>query len=115
MAAPSLTVPDWPTGEDLRRWHSATPLTDAVDALVDECVADAAASVWERIDTTLLPEDESCPRTVFRAIVLEAARLLYRPGSPHGVAAFGEVALRLRSVDVDVDNLLMPWRGASIA
>lgn len=106
--APSLTTA-WPVGNDLRKWLTQNQVSAPVDAqLIDECVADATAKVWEKMAAVgKEPADgDPCPRTVHRAIVLESARLLYRRMSPHGAVQFGDVAIRLRSVDVDVEDLL---------
>jgi len=103
-----VLVTEWPTGDSLRLWLTQNAVGVQADLeLVDEIVGDASASVFEDIDPAKLPDDpDLCPRTVARAIVLEAARLLYRRQSPHGMAAFGDVALRLRSVDIDVEKLI---------
>jgi hypothetical protein len=103
-------VTKWPVGDDLRAWLGEDAVSAVTDAnLIDECVADAAAGILERLDPAKLPAEEEdediCPRSVHRAIVLEAARLLYRRQSPHGVAAFAEVAIRLRA-DPDVESRL---------
>lgn len=111
MAHPVLTT-TWPTGADLKAWlESAGALSAADEAMLDEMVADAADAVYRSIDPNKLPDDVNlCPRSVSRAIVLTAARLMYRKQSPHGVAAFADVAIRLRTVDVDVEMLLGPFR-----
>lgn len=108
MAPTDLTT-EWPTDATLRAWLP----TDAVSALTDatilgEVVADATADVFDELDPDRLPDDGSCPRPVARAIVLEAARLLYRRQSSHGVAAFSELAIRLRD-DPDSHRLLSRW------
>ncbi len=110
MPHPTL-VTTWPAGNDLRSWLSENGVSAQMNVeLVDEVMADASAKVYESIDPGKLPVDvDQCPRTVARAIVLEAARLLYRRQSAHGVAAFGDVAIRLRTADVDVEKLLQPY------
>jgi hypothetical protein len=102
---------DWPDGDALRAWLSSNAVSIQVDTeLVDEVMEDASASIYESIDPDKLPENtDKCPRSIARAIVLEAARLLYRRQSPHGMAAFGEVAVRLRTADVDVEKLIRPY------
>jgi hypothetical protein len=107
MPHPTLTT-TWPDGDDLAAWLGATAVDPgADDDLLDEVLDDAAAIVYAKIDPNKLPEDDDlCPRAVSRAIVLEAARLWYRKQSPHGVAAFADVAVRLRTVDADVEELL---------
>lgn len=111
MPHPTLTT-TWPDGDDLRRWlgpQAVSALTD--EDLVDDMVADASAKLYEQIDPGKLPDDvDECPRSVHRAIVIEAARLLFRTQSPHGIAAFGDIAVRLRTADVDVETLLAPFR-----
>lgn len=99
-------------GNDLRAWLGTGAVSAITDAeLIDELIADASATIYESIDTLKLPVNpDLCPMTIFRAIILEAARLLYRRQSPHGAAAFGEVAIRLRNVDVDVERLLRKYR-----
>ena len=108
---PSLYT-TWPDGDALRAWlTSANALSAADDGLIDEVILDATATVYESIDPNKLPDDDNqCPRSVARAIVLEAARLMYRKQTPHGIAAFPDVALRLRTVDADVEKLLAPYR-----
>jgi hypothetical protein len=99
----------WPTGDQLRVWLTQQGVSAAVDgALVDDVVATATAKLVDLCDANGKPLDLDgpCPTTVSMAIVLEAARLLYRRQSPHGAAAFGEVAIRLRTIDVDVEALL---------
>jgi len=110
MPSPSLTT-NWPTGDDLRRWWSDHGATMQVDTqILDEVFADASATIFQQLDPEKMPTDpEECPRSVARAIVLEAARLLFRAQSPHGVAAFGEVAIRLRTADVDVERMIEPY------
>ena len=94
-------------------------LLRSVDAeLLPEVMADATATVYESLNPDLLPDQEgdpavACPFAVRRAIVLEAARLLFRKQTPHGIASFGDVALRLRTVDVDVAKLLGPLQTAT--
>lgn len=111
MPHPTLTT-TWPTGNDLRRWLGPQAVSMVTDVdLVDDMVADAAAKLYEQIDPGKLPENpDECPRSLHRAIVIEAARLLFRTQSPHGIAAFGEIAVRLRTADVDVETLLAPYR-----
>lgn len=111
MPHPTLTT-TWPNGDSLREWLTENSVSVQTDTeLIDDLVADASASIYETIDPGKLPEDtDECPRTLARAIVLEAARLLYRRQSPHGMASFGEIGLRLRSADVDVDRLVQPYR-----
>lgn len=106
-----VLVTTWPTGNDLRKWLTDNGVSAQVDFdLIDEVTADASATVFEQLDPDKLPENvDECPRSVARAIVLEAARLLYRRQAPHGVAAFGEVALRLRTADVDVEKMIDPY------
>jgi hypothetical protein len=106
-----VTVTTWPDGQALLEWVGPDTLSDSSAALADELVADATDAVLDRIDTDKLPADpEECPRAIRRAIILEAARLLLRRGSAHGMVSFGEFALRLGAVDVDIERLLRPWR-----
>lgn len=111
MPAPEL-VTTWPTGDDLRTWLGDGAVSAVTDAeLIDEVVADASALIYEQLNPDLLPTEDlvggiDCPRRVARAIVLEAARLLYRTQSPHGAAVFNEIAIRLRAVDADVEQLI---------
>ena len=111
MPAPTLTAA-WPVPEDLEKWLAQSQVAAATLAdLIPDVLDEAGASILERIDTDKLPTDpEACPRVIRRAIILEAARLLYRRQSIHGAAAFGDVAIRLRSVDVDVERLIHPYR-----
>lgn len=109
MPLPSL-VTTWPTEVELAAWLGPDAVAATTANLFPEVVADATATIYGQIDTEKLPVDpDECPRPIARAIVLEAARLLYRREAPHGAAAFGEVAIRLRSVDVDVERLLHDW------
>lgn len=110
MPHPTL-VTSWPTADTLRTWLAGQAVGEGVDTdLIPEVIADASATIYERIDPDKLPENvDECPRSIARAIVLEAARLLFRRQSPHGMAAFGDVALRLRSVDADVQLLIEPY------
>jgi len=109
MPRPALVV-EWPTGDDLRAWLPSEAVSAVTDAtLIDLVVADAAASIIERCDPAKLPSDEDqCPRSVHRAIVLAAAKLLYRRQAPHGLAAFAEVAVRIRA-DTDAESALLPF------
>lgn len=104
-------VTTWPNGEDLRLWlGGSSVLTDEALIATDEIVLDATAVIRERIDATKLPVDVAeCPRSVARAIILEAARLLSRRDSTVGVVSFGEFATRLANVDVDIEACLRVW------
>lgn len=111
MPHPTLTT-TWPGADDLRKWLGDQAVGAVTDAtLIPELVADASSWVYGQIDPNKLPEDtDECPRDVARAIVLHAARLLYRRQSPHGLAAFNDIAVRLRTVDADIEALLARWR-----
>lgn len=101
----------WPTGATLTAWVGPTTLAADSTALTDDLVADATATVLDRIDTDKLPTDPmQCPRAIARAIVLEAARLLSRRFAANGIASFGDFAVRLATVDADVARLLLPYR-----
>jgi hypothetical protein len=110
MPRPSATTA-WPTANDLKSWLGDHAVSHQVEAtLFAELVAEASTTVLELVDPRKLPADEDdCPRGLHRAIVLEAARLLFRRQAPHGVAAFGEVAIRLRTADADVERLVGPY------
>lgn len=105
-------VTTWPTGETLREWLGGTgALSNTALDHLDEVVADATAVILERVDPAKLPVVATeCPRSVGRAIVLEAARLLSRKDSTHGLVSFGEFAARMSSVDVDIEACLKAWR-----
>lgn len=109
MPRPELVV-EWPAGKDLRLWLGPDAVGTITDTtLLDALVDDATASMLTRLDPAKLPDDENeCPRDVHRAIVIDAARLLYRRQSPHGAAVWNEVAIRLRE-DPDVESRIEPY------
>lgn len=104
-------VTTWPTGQDLRAWLGGSDvLTNEALVATDDIVLDATAVILERVDETKLPVDPAqCPRSLARAIILEAARLLSRKDSTNGVVSFGEFAARLANVDVDIEACLRAW------
>lgn len=105
-------VTAWPTGQHLVEWvGGAGALTDTSLVLADDLVADATAIILDRVDPDKLPATSTdCPRQVARAIILEAARLLSRRESSHGLVSFGDFAARLANVDVDIEACLRHWR-----
>ena len=107
----TVTTTTWPTGASLVTWIGGVGhLTDQALTQIEDVMATATATIVERIDVRLLPDDDSCPRAVGQAIVLEGARLLSRRDSPQGVVAFAEFAARVARVDVDIEALLAAWR-----
>lgn len=105
-----MTTTTWPTGAELVAWVGPDTLSDSSMEIADELVADATETIRDRIDLDKLPSSGECPRPIARAIVLEAARLLSRKGSAHGIVSFGEFAVRIATVDVDIERLLTAWR-----
>ena len=106
-----MSVTTWPNAGSLISWlPDGTRLTDGAESLLTEIVADATDAVLDRVDPAKLPTDhDECPRTIARAIVMEAARLLSRRDSTNGVIAFGEFSIRATGTDADISRLLKPW------
>lgn len=51
------------------------------------------------------------PQSVELAIIMTAARLYKRTGTPEGLTTFQDFgAIRVSAFDADVDNLIMPYR-----
>ena len=101
----------WPSSTTLRIWlPDGLALSDEAELVLADVVADATDAILERIDLDKLPTDPlDCPRTIARAIVLEAARLLSRRDSANGVIASGEYTIRTTTNDADIARLLKPW------
>jgi len=100
----------WPTLEDLAGWvgNSAISAESTYDMV--GIMATARETIEQAIDVRKLPVDGTCPATIRQAILLEGARLLARKDSAHGVVAFGDLAFRIATADVDIERLLVPWR-----
>ena len=104
----------WPDEDDLAAWiPDGANLSVDFLALLPDLIADATDAILERIDTGKLPDGypdgETCPRTIWRAVLLEAAHLGTRRDSANGVVAFGEYTIRV-NVDRDIAELLKFWR-----
>lgn len=106
-----MTTTTWPDGAALSDWLGGPQgLKSSSLVMLADIVADATAIILDRVDPGKLPVDVAqCPRPVARAIILEAARLLSRRESTHGVVAFSEFAVRLANVDVDIEACLRHW------
>lgn len=106
-----MSVTTWPNGASLAAWlPDGANLSEGAQALLQDVVDDATDTVLSRVDPGKLPTaPEECPRTIARAIVLEAARLLSRRDSANGVIAFGEWTIRATNNDADVTRLLRGW------
>ena len=106
-----MSTTTWPDGNSLATWLGGTDALSADGvAMLPELVDDATAIILDRVDSEKLPTDPlECPRPVARAIVLEAARLLSRRDSAHGIVSFGELAVRLAKVDADIEHALQYW------
>lgn len=100
----------WPDLQDLGMWVGNSAICSSADYDMVGIMATARETVEQAIDTRKLPVDGSCPSTIRSAILLEGARLLARKDSAHGVVAFGDIAIRLATADVDIEKLLLPWR-----
>ena len=101
---------DWPDLQDLGGWVGNSAICSSADVDMVGIMATAREAIEQAIDTRKLPVDGSCPATIRSAILLEGARLLARKDSAHGVVAFGDIAIRLATADVDIEKLLIPWR-----
>lgn len=104
----------WPDEDDLAAWIPAgADLSAEFVALFPGIIADATDAILERIDTGKLPDGypdgETCPLTIWRSVLLEAAHLASRRDSANGTIAFGEYAVRV-NVDRDIAELLKFWR-----
>lgn len=110
--SPPVTFTVWPDEQAFINWlPDGTRLKPDVVSQLAELIADATASIVDRIDVAKLPDNDSdCPRPIARAILLEAARLLTRRDSATGVIGQGEFAMRVANADVDVTKLLANWR-----
>lgn len=102
----------WPTGVELSAWlPDGAGLSDDAALSLSDLVADATELILTRVDPAKLPTDpDECPRTIARAIIMEAARLLARRDSANGVIAMGEYSIRATRTDTDIARLLEPWR-----
>lgn len=107
----TATLTTWPDVSVVSEWLGGTAnIKPSSIGMLGEIVADATAVILDRVDPSKLPVDpDECPRPVARAIILEAARLLSRRESTHGVVAFSEFAVRLANVDVDIEACLRHW------
>lgn len=111
MPAPSLNT-TWPTTTALKAYLSENAISATVEAgLLESIMSTASADVYMQLDPDKLPADtDACPHVVSQAILITAARLLFRRQAPHGFAALGaEQVARLRAVDVDVERLIGPY------
>lgn len=107
-----------PDINDLVGWlglRSPVPATICVQ--LTEAITAALRVVESRIDMPACVDDDdesddNYPPDVRTAILLVAARLNKRVGSPEGVSGFGELGVvRITQTDPDVINLLVPyWR-----
>ena len=106
-----MSVTTWPDAYSLISWlPDGGGLSDEALAVLADVVADATDLVLQRVDPGKLPTDPlECPRTIARAIVMEAARLLSRRDSANGVIAVGEFTIRTTNTDADVAMLLHNW------
>lgn len=97
-----------PTTDDLIGWlNLRTPLPEGVQAQIDEAFNTAASFVESRINLPEGTTDSDYPQLVRTAILLTAARLNKRVGSPEGVAGSPEVGfIRISRFDPDVESLL---------
>jgi hypothetical protein len=105
----------WPVGSDLETWIGNTVSTET-SALASALVSEATALALQAIRAESMPApttapltDGVCPAPIFRAIILDAARLLSRRGSQSGIENFGDFAARVASVDADYQRLMRPY------
>lgn len=111
---PVVPLTEWPSPSDLREWVGGEDvLSDEAEVLISDLVLEATEDVVSIIDPDKLPVvvggEPSCPRTLHRAIVMTAARLLIRRDSANGLVSVGEVAVRVAPSDTDIARLLRPW------
>lgn len=94
----------WPTSDEVKLWCAPDgKLPTSQDGLVDDCYA-AAKDYLVKHTTAELDEDPS--ESVRQACRMIVARLFRRKQSPDGVAAFGDNAVRVYTVDADVREML---------
>ena len=111
----------WPDATDAEAYIGEIT-ADQVD-IMEDCLAAAISYLEWRTDGALTPEDEDedpivyiIPDTLREAALLLTSRLFRRRLSPEGVAGFGDFgAVRVTSVDPDIEILITPSRSWGIA
>lgn len=102
------------TSDDVTAWNRAGTLpADSDDRAIMDRLIDAVASVIERdfVVAGGLPDGNWTPADE-QALIMEAARLWARRGTPEGIGVFGvDGVIRVTRADLDVERLLSPRWG----
>lgn len=105
---------EWPTAQAVLPAIGKVNAVDEVE--VEKCLAAAIDWVTARSVSFEVDAGLEIPDAVYRAVTMLAARLFKRRESPEGVAGFGDMgAVRVMTVDPDIENLLAPSREWGIA
>lgn len=110
---------DWPNADECLNAIGKVNIDDYPE--VESCRLAAVDWITQRSTNFHVDpdDDESAleiPEGAYRAAVMLTARLFKRRESAEGVAGFGEFgAVRVSTIDVDIENLLAPYRAWGIA
>jgi hypothetical protein len=93
---------------------------DDTMAVYDEIMQTALDNIESRLNPVLIAAggysladaDDNYPQRVRFAVMLEAARLAKRPGSPEGVAGMTDIGavVRIMGYDPDIERLIRRYR-----
>lgn len=103
----------WPDAEEAVDAIGVVNDDETTESEIDACLAAAIDFLTHRC---YIEDDTDVPAAVRRACVMLTARLFRRRQSVEGVAGFGDFgAVRVSSVDVDIENLIAPYRNWGVA
>lgn len=105
---------EWPDVDDVLPAVGAVNSEDHPE--LNACLAAAIDWVTQRSVSFEGDAGLEIPDAAHRAVVMLATRLFKRRESPEGVAGWGDMgAVRVMTVDPDIENLLAPSREWGIA